>query len=307
MKISKKQKPFIFGLLIGTVLLFVYIFSLPDGKLHIVFCNVGQGDAVYIRTPANEDLLIDGGPNDKVLSCLGKHMPFYDRTIDVIVLSHPQKDHLQGLISVVERYNVKYFVIGAVGNESEGYNRLVENIKKKNVSVKNLYKGDGFSLGKVKFSILWPEKEWVVQNLSPSSSDLSYLGDLSSSKVLGLSTTRDLNDFSYFVHLKYGTFDALFPGDGDSRVQPEVMSIVSLPDVEVLKYPHHGSKYGVTDDFLDTINPEFAVISVGKNPWSHPTKETLDTLLDRSIQFKRTDLDGDVEVISDGTGWRITP
>lgn len=300
MKLFSK-KHFISGLLIGAVLLFAYLFSLPDGRLHIVFCDVGQGDAVYIRTPTSEDILIDGGPNDKVLSCLGRHMPFYDRTIDMVILSHPQKDHLQGLISVIQRYNVKYFVRGVVSNESEGYKGLVEEVRGKKIPVKNLYKGDGFSLGMVKFSILWPEKEWMVQNLSPSISDLSYLSHL---KVLGLSTTRELNDFSYYLHLSYGTFDALFPGDGDSRVQPEVMERVSLPDVEILKYPHHGSKYGATDEFLDTVKPEFAVISVGKNPWGHPTKEAIEQLEERTIKYKRTDIEGDVEVISDGRGWR---
>src|SRR3972149_6329793 len=109
------KKYFLFGFLIGFILLTSYFFSLPDGKLHIIFCDVGQGDAAYIRTPNNQDMLIDGGPDDKVLSCLGRHMPFYDRTIDVVVLTHPQKDHLQGLISVVERYTVKYFVMGVEG------------------------------------------------------------------------------------------------------------------------------------------------------------------------------------------------
>src|SRR3989338_10871213 len=106
------KKNYIISLFIGIILLFSYIFSLSDNKLHLIFCDVGQGDAIYIRMPDNSDLLIDGGPNDKVLSCLGKHMPFYDRTIDVVVLSHPQTDHLQGLISVIDRYNVGYFIIG---------------------------------------------------------------------------------------------------------------------------------------------------------------------------------------------------
>ena len=110
------KKHFLSGILIGLVLLSTYLFTLPDGRLHLVFCNVGQGDSTYIRTPSNLDMLIDGGPDDKVLSCLGRHMPFYDRTLDVVVLSHPQADHMRGLISVIQRYNVKYFVIGAVGS-----------------------------------------------------------------------------------------------------------------------------------------------------------------------------------------------
>lgn len=296
------KKHFILGIFIGVILLFSAAFSLPDGRLHITFCDVGQGDAAYIRAPNNQDMLIDGGPDDKVLTCLGRNMPFYDRTLDVVVLSHPQKDHLQGLISVVERYNIKYFVIGAEGNETEGYRKLIKNIEKKNIPVKVLYAGDKFSLGNVQFDVLWPEKEWVAQHLSSSISDLSYLGNL---RVLGIQTDTDTNNFSYYINLKYGFFSALFTGDGDSRIQPKIMDLIDLPDVDVLKFPHHGSKYGVTAEFLAEVVPELAVISSGKNPWGHPTKEALDLLEKMAIKFKRTDLEGDIEITSDGRNWAI--
>jgi competence protein ComEC len=293
------RKHFIFGAVFGAILLFSFLFSFPDGKLHIIFCNVGQGDATYIRTPSNLDMLIDGGPNDQVLSCLGKHMPFYDRTIDVVVLSHPQKDHLQGLLSVLKRYHVKNFIIGAVGNETEGYKKLVEIVKEKKIPVKNLYAGDSFSLGKVEFSVLWPEKEWVVEHTSETiASDRTR--NLQVGAVLGLSTDTELNDFSYILHLSYGSFDALFPGDGDSHIQDEVMRAAVLPDVEVLKYPHHGSKTAVLPQFLDKIKPEEAVIFVGKNPWGHPTDEALKLLSNRAVKIRRTDREGEIEIISDG-------
>lgn len=283
------KKYFLSGVVIGGILLFSFFLSLPDGKLHVVFCNVGQGDAAYIRTPNNQDMLIDGGPDNKVLSCLGKYMPFYDRTIDLVLLTHPQKDHLQGLISVVERYTVKHFVIGVVGNETEGYRKLVEAIQKKKVPTRNLYLGDTFSLGSVKFSVLWPERSWV-----------------SDKSVLGLSTDTGLNSFSYFLHLSYGSFDALFTGDGDSRIQPEIMRQANLPDIEVLKFPHHGSKTGILPEFLDKIHPELAVISVGKNSYGHPSKEAIELLSNRAIRIKRTDEDGNVEVISDGSSGNFT-
>lgn len=309
------KKHFIFGILIGLVLLAAYLFSLPDGRLHLTFCNIGQGDAAYIRMPNNLDMLIDGGPDDKVLSCLGRHMPFYDRTIDVVVLSHPQSDHLTGLISVLARYQVKNFVIGVVGNDSKTYGQLIDEVKKRNISVKHLYSGDQFSAGGVKVSVLWPEKEWVAENLSPSLSDfktprgwpegLPWGGEISSA-VLGLSTSsRDLNDFSFYLQLSYGTFDALFTGDGDSRIQPEIMKTVELPQVEVLKFPHHGSKYGALPEFLDKVKPELAVISAGKNPWGHPTQETIKLLNEKNIAIKRTDREGDIEVTSNGKTWWV--
>lgn len=296
------KKYFIVGIFLGIVLLFVYLFTLPDGKLHIVFCDVGQGDAAYIRTPSNQDMLIDGGPNDKVLTCLGNHMPFYDRTLDIVLLTHPQKDHLQGLISVVERYNVKYFVIGPEGNTSEGYKMLVENIKRENIPVKNLYQGDEFTLGEVKFRVLWPEKSYIASHVNPPISDLSYLSEI---RVLGLATETDPNNFSYYLHLQYGSFDTLFTGDGDMKIQPEIIKTTQLPDVEVLKFPHHGSKTGISSEFLELIKPEFSVISVGKNSYGHPTQEAIDLLSNRAIEIKRTDLEGDIEVVSNGNNWRL--
>lgn len=306
------KKSFIIGMLFGVVVLFSFVFSLPDGRLHIVFCNVGQGDAAYIRTPNNQDMLIDGGPDNKVLDCLGRHMPFYDRTIDVVVLTHPQKDHLQGLISVVERYTIKYFVIGVEGNTTEGYQKLVGAIKNRNIPVKNLYTGDKFSLGKVEFDVLWPEKKWVANKVGSGKNTPGVAAWIppgwrneDPGAVLGLSTDTQLNDFSYYLNLKYGSFSALFTGDGDSRIQPEIMKSVDLPDVDILKFPHHGSKYGATDAFLEEVKPELAVISSGKNPWGHPTKETLELLTNLAIKIKRTDLEGEVEVITDGMNWGV--
>src|SRR5574341_1833681 len=114
------------GIATGLVLLFSFIATLPDGKLHLVFCDVGQGDAAYVRFPDGRDMVVDGGPNDKVLGCLGNHMPFWDRHIKIVVMTHPQKDHMQGLISVLDRYRVDYFVRSDVANDTEGYKKLME-------------------------------------------------------------------------------------------------------------------------------------------------------------------------------------
>ncbi len=296
------RKTFFTSLVLTVCLVFAFIFSLPDGKLHLVFCDVGEGDAAYIRTPNGQDMLIDGGPNARILDCLGKHMPFYDRTIDLVLLSHPQKDHFGGLKSVVERYKVKYFISSPIAGEGEAYQRLFNLIREKKIPVKVLYAGDKFMLGKVEFDVLWPEKEWVVENLNHTS-DLSYLGE--SNKILGFSTNRDLNDFSYYLHLSYGQFDVIFTGDGGRNIQSEIKFDGLPPDIEVLKFPHHGSKTGVLPDFLEAIKPKLAVISVGKNSYGHPSDEALKLLLEHNVRIKRTDQDGNVEIISDGEEWGV--
>ncbi len=106
-----RVKYFLVGAFIVLGLLIGVLTSLPDGKLHLVFCDVGQGDAIYIKTPKGSDILVDGGPNEKVLDCLGRHLPFYDRDIELVVLTHPHADHFTGLISVLERYSVKKIVL----------------------------------------------------------------------------------------------------------------------------------------------------------------------------------------------------
>lgn len=291
-------------MVIGAVLLAASFLSLPDGKFHLVFCDVGQGDAVYMRTPDGSDILFDGGPNDKVLSCLGKHMPFYDRNLELVLLTHPQKDHFQGLISVVERYSVDYFVIGVEGNETAGYKELVKNLKEKNVILKNLYRGDQFSLDKVNFRVFWPDRGWVAEHINPNESGMA---ESNGGAVLGLATTANLNDFSYYVQAQYGSFRALFTGDGDSQIQPEIIKTNNLQKIDVLKFPHHGSKTGVLPEFLEAIRPSLAVISVGKNnSYGHPAAETLKLLRSlKGLRVLRTDLDGEIEIVSDGKRWEV--
>lgn len=271
---------FIGGLATGLVLLFNFLTALPDGKLHIIFCDVGQGDAAYIRFPDGRDMLVDGGPNNKVLGCLGRHMPFWDRALDLVVLSHPQKDHMQGLLSVFERYRVEYFVRSNIANTTEGYQKLVKLVKTRAINEKLVTVGEEISIGQTKLFILWPSDD-----------------------VLGASTA-DLNDASVVFSLRFGSFDALFPGDADTRVESQYRG-TQLADstVEVLKVPHHGSKTGMTTEYLNWLKPQLAVISVGQNTYGHPTTEILSMLADIGSRVLRTDQDGDIEIVSDGTTW----
>lgn len=291
------------GGVLGLILLAVSAFlSLPDGKLHLVFCNVGQGDAIYIRTPKGADVLIDGGPDSKVLNCLSSHMPFWDRDIELAILTHPQADHLNGFLAVLPRYKVDRFGMGPEGNESEGYKRLIGLLKDKKVEVFNPYSGEKISFSDgVSLDIVWPYYEWVEGKVAK--------GDLVSfdrdGVVLGAKTGEDLNSFSEVVNIKYGQFSALLMGDADSSIQGEIMKVASLSPVDVLKVPHHGSKTSLREDFLNLIKPNLAVISVGKNSYGHPTKELLEELRGVVGKTLRTDLDGEVEVVSDNAGWTV--
>lgn len=277
---------FISGITTGLIILFSFLGSLPDGKLHVYFCNVGQGDSAYIRFPDGRDMIVDGGPNDSVLKCLGNHMPFWDRSIDMMVLSHPQNDHLKGLISVVERYHIRYFIHSDITNPTEGFRKLEAAINKKCVTEKFVISGESIGVDTVRLHILWPSAAQI--------------------NVLGATTVGNLNDGSVVFWLRYGNFDALFPGDADSHVEDLYMQTrLSFNPVEVLKVPHHGSKTGMTKAFIDWLKPKLAVISVGKNTYGHPSQEALNLLDAVGTQILRTDKVGDIEIVSDGRSWKV--
>lgn len=289
------------GLGLVAVLVWLFVFSYPDNRLHLIFCNVGQGDTILISKRFNQ-VLIDGGPDESVLKCLSENMPFWDKTIEIVALTHPQADHLTGLIAVLERYKVNYFLSGPEGNESAGYRQLVQLVKSdQSIKIRNVYEGDSIKLGGLVLEALWPEKDWALAQLdTPDSPDYP-----DASVVLGASTTRNVNDFSLIFHLQFGDFDALLTGDADSHIQDEMLPGISIPQVEVLKIPHHGSKYALTQEFLEKVKPQLAVISVGKNSYGHPAEELLEKLRNLEIKILRTDQDGEIKIVSDGEKWGI--
>lgn len=282
------------GIATGLILLFSFVWSLPDGKLHIVFCNVGQGDSTYVRFPDGRDMLVDGGPNDKILACLGRHMPFWDRTINLVILTHPQKDHLQGLITVLGRYKADYFLRSDIGNTGEGYGQLLGILKDKNIPVKFVSAGEKTVVGTSTLSFIWPSQQYLAR--------LPYSD---SPGVLGVSA-GEMNDYSVVFLLRYGTFDAFFPGDADSHVEGEFSDDKLADDtVELLKVPHHGAKTAMTEKFVQWLHPQLSIISVGKNSYGHPNQETLNLLALIGSRVMRTDKDGDIEIVSDGKKWDV--
>lgn len=270
-------------LALAAVTVWVAVLSLPDDKLHVVFCDVGQGDAILIYRKTTQ-MLVDGGPNNKVLTCLGRHMPFYDRRIETVIVTHPQADHMNGIIDVIKRYNVMQLIMGPEGNNTAGYRDLRSKIQESRFNVRNVYSRDTIRMGEVKFNVVWPERGWV----------------------LGADTEKtDLNEFGISGRLTYGDFDVMLTADVDQGVEQDEIATGLLRQVEVLKVPHHGSKTGMTEEWLRIISPELAVISVGKNSYGHPTKEALDLLSSKGARVLRTDMDGEVEVVSDGKIWWI--
>jgi len=281
--------------LIGTVLLFllgcILVYqniTYNDKKLHVVICDVGQGDAIFIRTPRGSDILIDGGPDDSVLSCLGKHMPFWDRTIELMILTHPHADHLNGLITVLNHYKILSFVSESLINKTAGFSELIKVIANQKIKTRYVYAGDRFLLSdSLNIQIVGPNKEFL-QTTSPNGL-IGESGEFASLEIL----------------VKYNFFSALLTGDSQVMELKDAISS-GLKDVDLLQIPHHGSRFGLDQEILNVLSPKIAVISVGKNnKYSHPTPFILDLLKSLNIKTLRTDQMGDIEVISDGKEWRI--
>lgn len=257
--------------------------SFKDENLHLVVCDVGQGDAIYIKTPSGKDVLVDGGGNDKVLDCLTKHMPFWDRTIELMILTHPDADHVTGLVPVLQRYTVLHFVTSKTSKETGIYKKFMQVLEIEGLTPRYVFLNDkiDFEDGMIS-DIYWPTEASLNEFRSPS----------------------DINELSVIQVLTYGNFKALLTGDAGVRVQDKL--VTSLSGIDVLKVPHHGSKTGMSDYYLSMLKPSLAIISVGKsNRYGHPTSFALDLLSKYGIKTLRTDRDGEVEIVSNGKNyWR---
>jgi len=270
--------------------------QLPDKKLRLVVCDVGQGEAILVSWQSYQ-LLVDGGPDNSVLSCLGKNMAFWDRRIEVVVLTHPEADHMTGLIEVVRRYEVGQFVAAKMVNDIPEYWQLKKAVVEKGVEVKELIKGDELRLGSVKLKVLWPWKR--------GSELLAWEKADEKAAVLGSKSYQgDVNEMSVVLEGSFGEFDWLLTGDIGEKEELELVREGLVRDIELLKVGHHGSKYSSSEVWLRQVSPEVAVISVGKkNRFGHPTEVVLDRLEKLGVRVLRTDEMGMIKVVSDGQQW----
>ncbi len=270
----------------GGILLLLVILQLTflhDGKLHIVFCDVGQGDGVFIRTPSGKEIILDGGPNNAVLSCLDAHRPFWDRTLDIMILSHPHYDHFRGLIDVLDRYKIGMVFQEPLINTSEAYTVFSQAVEDEETDVGILTRGVKLSFSDgVIIQVLGPDDPFVKRE-NPQG------------------VTESDNPPSLILHLTYHTFDLLLTGDSDGEDLEKFIPKGVNP--EVLMLPHHGSQNGYTAAAAKKIIPKIAVISNGKNnSYGHPHQSVLKELKQHKSQILRTDHYGHIHLVIDETG-----
>ena len=253
------------------------VFSAPDGRLTVEVFDVGQGDAVFIRTPDGQNLLVDGGPDGQVIEQeLGEALPFWDRKLDMVLLTHPDSDHLSGLLSVVERYDVGQVVESPVEAETELSEAWRALLDEKDVPYREIEAGGWVDLGRgASLQILGPPEQAIT------------------------GTSADRNNNSLVLKLTWG--DVSFLLTGDVEVAGEAALLDERVDLRatVLKVAHHGSAYSTSQALLDAVRPVVSVISVGAdNDFGHPAASTLERLDDTIVY--RTDQQGDVTFSTDG-------
>jgi competence protein ComEC len=267
-------------LLVANLAVWREVYFLHQQKLKISFFDVGQGDSILIETPERHFILIDGGPDHTVLEKIGESLPFYQRKIDLIVLTHPHADHLHGLVSALERYQVDQVLWTGV-DCSTSLCRRWESLLADHDQVFIALAGQRIKSKSVFIDVLYP-----LQSIN------RYL-------------LSDQNDGSIVLKLNYGRHGFLFTGDALPSNENELMAAwQDYLKSNVLKVAHHGSRFSSQEDFLDMVDPELAVVQVGEgNRYGHPAPEVLERLLVRGIDLRRTDQDGDIKIISDGLNY----
>lgn len=274
------------GLLVA-VLLVVTVTGRPDGRLHVTTLDIGQGDAILVEAPDGATMLVDGGPDPELtLRRLGGNLGFFERRLDLLVLSHPHQDHVAGLIEVLDRFEVGAVLHAGIVFENAANERLVADATATGVPLTLARTGQIWQLGAAT----------TVEALYPTDADAA-----------APLPEGDINNGSVVLVVRYGGFTALLTGDAEEPVESVLISRRLLAPVDLLKVGHHGSHSSTSPELLEATRPTVATISSGEgNEYGHPAPETLAALAAHpEITVLRTDTDGDIEVVSDGSSFQV--
>jgi competence protein ComEC len=245
--------------------------TLPEDTALYVY-SVGQGDSLLLRT-GDVDVLIDGGPDNTVLQELGNVRPAWDRTIEVVVLTHAHDDHLQGLLEVFRRYTVGLVVMPDIPHESQSFQKFLELLDEQNIPVKAATSGQRIRIDDVVLSVIAPDETLRDQGM------------------------RNLNNGSVVIHADIHGHTALLTGDIEASAERHLMRVTPphLLSADIMQAPHHGSNTSSSEDFITMVGPAVAFASVGeRNRYGHPSPEVVERYAFLGIRLLRTDTAGTI-------------
>ena len=266
---------------VTAVLVLSWGMTQPDGQLHIVFMNVGQGDATFIQTPSGRQILVDGGLYPSVLNDqLGRQMPFWDKEIDVLVATHPDADHVSGLVGVFDRYRVNQLITnGQSFGESPIYDEVLAAAENQKTEVRPVQAGEVIQIEDgVRLEVVHPGPQLIKE---------------------------ERNENSVSMRLVYKDFTFLFTGDAEQQAEAEMLERERPLTALVFKAGHHGSNSSSSLPFLQAVQPQIVIVSAGvDNRFGHPTPEMLARATAVGAVVLRTDELGSITVATDGnTMW----
>ena len=258
----------------------------PDGRVHVVVLDVGQGDAILVMGPTGGRMLVDGGPDpDRLLVALDARVPPWDRRIDLVVLTHPHEDHVAGLPLVLERYRVGRIAEPGMPGRSPGYDAFVAGLAARGTTSARLATGDRFVLDGIAFDVLWPDADRIPRRASDDG--------------------REVNDASIVLLGAFEDRRFLLGGDAEADVEEQLVAR-GLPPVNLLKAGHHGSRTSTTAALVEATRPRVAAVSVGaKNDYGHPSREVLARLAAAGAAVVRTDQVGTIDVALGAAGVEV--
>ncbi|MDP2692405.1 MAG: MBL fold metallo-hydrolase [bacterium] len=237
--------------------------------LKLAFLDVGQGDATFVEWPDGEQMLVDCGKDSNVLTGLGEVMPFYDKYIDYLLVTHPDLDHFGGCIDVIKRFDVGEVIYNGVVGDSDAWSYFWDLVESKKIKYTEINKFNIWDINNAQIKFLYPDSDISNENIAS-------------------------NDGSIVFVMSYGESDILFTGDAEEGLEKYLVENYENDlDVEVLKVAHHGSGGSSGKDFLAYVSPEYSVISVGAgNSYGHPSLRTIKRIERLGGEIFRTDLGG---------------
>ncbi len=279
-----QNKKIIFSSILGLVLftLLQFVTLAPSNKLLVYFLNVGQGDAALIKYPTGERLLIDTGKDSTLFRELDKVLPWYDKRIDYVLITHGDLDHVGAMMDLLDRYAVSKIFVSEFFGQIDIEKEIQTRVQSEPAQIHMLKAGDTLTFGTTiqnQFKILHPDSNCMNQY-------------------------KNENDCSLVGLLTYGEHEFLFTGDIGKEVERQILN--QIPEsIEVLKVAHHGSKNSTDEQFIQKIKPQHAILSYGENKYGHPAPEVITTLTNASSTIWKTKEATTIVAASSGTSLSV--